>query len=691
MARKKNLKYNPFLIAFICFALIVCLILSVLYLSMIHAREQNAKRHFYQDKAQTMLNDFTRQLQNLDDLALRFVINDKYMYSTVFSQKYNEYELLNDFKRYKDFSFLTENMFLYYTGEDRVFRADGDSVFSSIFFGGLSPEAWQQMKEALDNPGNSDHFFSMDDKVYILIPFRADHGMNAPKATLGCVLTYSSLEKRLELVSGRIEGDVALYDDETLLFCNNAAAFNEKSKGTIMVAAGNFHLYYIPKPDTLYSLANFMQGGLVLAAILAIVVLACLFANRVYRPLHAISEKYADSIPDNTNYHNVYEEIEGIVDGALQTNLTTAVQVEQKQELFKQHILKTLLNGTYIKDVELYLAKLNILLPGPLYYVVSIAFSQDLDSMLTELLQKELKEVASMREREYLYPVSDAGSSQLWIICSIEEWGCEEDLTERIEDIITSYDCAATIGVGKVYEGLKKVPASWLESVDNLTKGAVQTKSELPVYHYNDQQWLSDALSTRNKEIALRELDKYVQWIRENNQSLLMQLYLFTEFIGEIARLSRLDGITLSNQKISLVLAARNLDSFYEAARDVIIEYCEKQGEQIHAKAIDSNQRICGYIKAHFMEYDISVDKIATDTGVQNVDVRAAVRSVTGKKYTDYVTALRMDYAKQLMTEQQLSVADICKAVGYSSVSYFIRIFKEETGTTPAKYMKEIH
>lgn len=691
MARKKKLKYNPFLIAFICFALIVCLVLSVLYLSMIHAREQNTKRHFYQDKAQTMLNDFTRQLQNLDDLALRFVINDKYMYSTVFSQKYNEYELLNDFKRYKDFSFLTVNMFLYYTGEDRVFRADGDSVFSSIFFGGLSPEAWQQIKEALDNPGNSDHFFSMDDKVYILIPFRADHGMNAPKATLGCVLTYSSLEKRLELVSGRIEGDVALYDDETLLFCNNSAAFNEKSKGTIMVTAGNFHLYYIPKPDTLYSLANFMQGGLVLAAILAIVVLACLFANRVYRPLHAISEKYADSIPDNTNYHNVYEEIEGIVDGALQTNLTTAIQVEQKQELFKQHILKTLLNGTYIKDVELYLAKLNILLPGPLYYVVSIAFSQDLDSMLTELLQKELKEVASMREREYLYPVSDAGSSQLWIICSIEEWGCEEDLTERIEDIVTSYDCAATIGVGKVYEGLKKVPASWLESVDNLTKGAVQTKSELPVYHYNDQQWLSDALSTRNKEIALRELDKYVQWIRENNQSLLMQLYLFTEFIGEIARLSRLDGITLSNQKISLVLAARNLDSFYEAARDVIIEYGEKQGEQIHAKAIDSNQRICGYIKAHFMEYDISVDKIATDTGVQNVDVRAAVRSVTGKKYTDYVTALRMDYAKQLMTEQQLSVADICKAVGYSSVSYFIRIFKEETGMTPAKYMKEIH
>ena len=59
-------------------------------------------------------------------------------------------------------------------------------------------------------------------------------------------------------------------------------------------------------------------------------------------------------------------------------------------------------------------------------------------------------------------------------------------------------------------------------------------------------------------------------------------------------------------------------------------------------------------------------------------------------KYTGYVTSLRIEYAKKLMAEQKLSVADISEAIGYSSISYFIRIFKENTGTTPAKYMKEI-
>lgn len=88
------------------------------------------------------------------------------------------------------------------------------------------------------------------------------------------------------------------------------------------------------------------------------------------------------------------------------------------------------------------------------------------------------------------------------------------------------------------------------------------------------------------------------------------------------------------------------------------------------------------------MEYDLTVDQIADALNVANVDIRSAVRNVTGRKYTDYITFLRMEYAKELMAGQQLSVAEICEAVGYSSVSYFIRIFKEMTGTTPARYMK---
>ena len=51
----------------------------------------------------------------------------------------------------------------------------------------------------------------------------------------------------------------------------------------------------------------------------------------------------------------------------------------------------------------------------------------------------------------------------------------------------------------------------------------------------------------------------------------------------------------------------------------------------------------------------------------------------------DNLKRLRLDHN---ISQEKLSVAEICEAVGYSSVSYFIRIFKEMTGTTPARYMK---
>lgn len=63
---------------------------------------------------------------------------------------------------------------------------------------------------------------------------------------------------------------------------------------------------------------------------------------------------------------------------------------------------------------------------------------------------------------------------------------------------------------------------------------------------------------------------------------------------------------------------------------------------------------------------------------------------ITGMLYKDYLAKLRIDHAKILLHEGNLSIAEISQTVGYSSVSYFIKLFKNATGFTPAKYMKNI-
>mgnify|MGYP006965221127 CR=1 FL=1 len=54
---------------------------------------------------------------------------------------------------------------------------------------------------------------------------------------------------------------------------------------------------------------------------------------------------------------------------------------------------------------------------------------------------------------------------------------------------------------------------------------------------------MAEAFAQGSEEIALRELEKYISRVQEGPQSMLMQLYIFSEFIGELGRLSRANGI----------------------------------------------------------------------------------------------------------------------------------------------------
>ena len=55
----------------------------------------------------------------------------------------------------------------------------------------------------------------------------------------------------------------------------------------------------------------------------------------------------------------------------------------------------------------------------------------------------------------------------------------------------------------------------------------------------------------------------------------------------------------------------------------------------------------------------------------------------------DYLTVLRVNYAKRMLLETETNCTRICYAVGYSSQSHFIGAFKRITGTTPNAFRKQ--
>ena len=63
-------------------------------------------------------------------------------------------------------------------------------------------------------------------------------------------------------------------------------------------------------------------------------------------------------------------------------------------------------------------------------------------------------------------------------------------------------------------------------------------------------------------------------------------------------------------------------------------------------------------------------------------------KQYTGKNFVDYLKNLRVNEAKKLLTETDMMIMDISRAVGYDNEKHFTKVFKAECGVSPSEYRK---
>jgi len=63
-------------------------------------------------------------------------------------------------------------------------------------------------------------------------------------------------------------------------------------------------------------------------------------------------------------------------------------------------------------------------------------------------------------------------------------------------------------------------------------------------------------------------------------------------------------------------------------------------------------------------------------------------KAETGEVFTDYVTRVRMEEAKRLLTMTDYKIQYIAELVGYTSNQHFTRTFKKHAGMQPVEYRK---
>ena len=89
---------------------------------------------------------------------------------------------------------------------------------------------------------------------------------------------------------------------------------------------------------------------------------------------------------------------------------------------------------------------------------------------------------------------------------------------------------------------------------------------------------------------------------------------------------------------------------------------------------------------AKFYHTKLTNDSLAALTGLSTVYFRKLFTELTGRSPIDYVHALRIEKAKEMLRSDHGSVSDIAQTLGYPSIYDFSRDFKKHTGVAPSKF-----
>lgn len=93
------------------------------------------------------------------------------------------------------------------------------------------------------------------------------------------------------------------------------------------------------------------------------------------------------------------------------------------------------------------------------------------------------------------------------------------------------------------------------------------------------------------------------------------------------------------------------------------------------------------YVRDHYPE-SISVDDIASSAGISSRECTRCFRRCIGVSPIEYLTQFRIRTAAKELRETGKTVLDISVSCGFSSSSYFSKVFRDTTGRTPKEYQK---
>ena len=163
-------------------------------------------------------------------------------------------------------------------------------------------------------------------------------------------------------------------------------------------------------------------------------------------------------------------------------------------------------------------------------------------------------------------------------------------------------------------------------------------------------------------------------------------------FTGETSNqqkiLQKLRQASALQHEENVEFQTRNL--FSELWLLLLEEIKEQPAHTVNFQNQERVQNMLTFIHAHYSE-KLTLNDIAAAVSVSTRECIRCFRNTIRQTPLEYVMEYRLNMAKRLLDDTEMSITDLSLQCGFSSNAYFGKIFREKYGMTPLQYRNRSH
>ncbi|HWT27502.1 MAG TPA: AraC family transcriptional regulator, partial [Mobilitalea sp.] len=278
-----------------------------------------------------------------------------------------------------------------------------------------------------------------------------------------------------------------------------------------------------------------------------------------------------------------------------------------------------------------------------------------------------------------------------------------ENARRLIRDLSKRIDVQFKLGIGSVVP-LELLENSYKEALNatRSSKGRVAHVKDLAIgidyasdYPIEIERALFDRIEKGDLNGTKQEANQFFDWMIEHYPDCEMDIKLkvleFILFAEQKAFMS--GGMTYyfryRKDYLNTVISTDNYEQLRKWFNDKVMDACRNitTRKEVLANGVIANAK--AFIEENYQK-DISLDDASRSVDISPYYFSKLFKEETGENFIEYLTNIRIEKAKKLLQNRDLSIKNICVETGYSDPNYFSRIFKKQVGVTPTEYRERI-